>query len=33
MGSEFFLNFYLIVLGTNREASLVVKYKKKRLFA
>ena len=33
MGSEIFLNFYLIVLGTGREASLVVKYRNKKLFA
>ena len=32
MGSEFFLNFYLIVLGTGREASLVVKYRNKKPF-
>jgi hypothetical protein len=30
VGSEIFLNFYLIVLGTNREASLVVKYRNKK---
>ena len=33
MGSEIFLNFYLIVLGTGREASLVVKDRNKKLFA
>ena len=32
MGSEIFLNFYLIVLGTGREVSLVVKYRKKKPF-
>ena len=32
MGSEIFLNFYLIVLGTGREASLVVKYRNKKPF-
>jgi hypothetical protein len=29
VGSEIFLNFYLLVLVTGRQASLVVKYKKK----
>ena len=29
LGSDFFLNFYLLVLGKGRQASLVVKYKKK----
>ena len=33
VGSEFFLNFYLRVLGTGRQASLVVQYRTKRLFA
>ena len=33
VGSEFFLNFYLLVLGKGRQASLVVKYKKKCFFA
>ena len=32
VGSEFFLNFYLRVLGTGRQASLVVKYRNKKLF-
>jgi hypothetical protein len=32
VGSEIFLNFYLIVLGTGREVSLVVKYRKKKPF-
>ena len=32
MGSEIFLNFYFIVLGTGREASLVVKYRNKKPF-
>ena len=32
MGSEIFLNFYLLVLVTGRQASLVVKYKKKKGF-
>jgi hypothetical protein len=30
--SEFFLNFYLLVLGTGRQASLVVKYRNKKPF-
>ena len=29
VGSEFFLNFYLRVLSTGRQASLVVKYRNK----
>ena len=33
VGSEFFLNFYLRVLSTGRQASLVVKYRNKKLFA
>ena len=33
VGSEFFLNFYLLVLGKGRQASLVVKYRNKKLFA
>ena len=32
VGSEFFLNFYLCVLGTGRQALLVVKYKNKKGF-
>ena len=32
VGSEFFLNFYLLVLGQGRQASLVVKYRNKKLF-
>ena len=32
VGSEFFLNFYLLVLGTGRQASLMVKYRNKKLF-
>jgi hypothetical protein len=32
VGSEIFLNFYLIVLGTGTEASLVVKYRNKKPF-
>jgi hypothetical protein len=32
VGSEFFLNFYLLVLGTGRQALLVVKYRNKKLF-
>ena len=32
MGSEIFLNFYLLVLGTGRQASLVVKYRNKKPF-
>ena len=32
VGSEFFLNFYLLVLGTGRQASLVVKYRNKKAF-
>ena len=32
VGSEFFLNFYLRVLGTGRQASLVVKYRNKKAF-
>ena len=32
VGSEFFLNFYLRVLGTGRQAPLVVKYKNKKAF-
>jgi hypothetical protein len=32
VGSEIFLNFYLIVLGTGREVSLVVKYRNKKPF-
>ena len=30
--SEFFLNFYLLVLGIGRLASLVVNYRNKKLF-
>jgi hypothetical protein len=30
--SSFFLNFYLRVLGKGRQASLVVKYRKKKCF-
>jgi hypothetical protein len=33
VGSELFLNSYLLVLHTGRQASLVVKYRNKRLFA
>jgi hypothetical protein len=33
VGSEFFLNFYLHVLGTGRQASLVVQYRNKKAFA
>jgi hypothetical protein len=33
VGSEFFLNFYLRVLGTGRQASPVVKYKNKKAFS
>jgi hypothetical protein len=33
LGSDFFLNFYLLVRGKGRQASLVVKYKKKCFFA
>jgi hypothetical protein len=32
VGSEFFLNFYLPVLGTGRQASLVVQYRNKKAF-
>ena len=32
LGSDFFLNFYLLVLGKGRQASLVVKYRNKKLF-
>jgi hypothetical protein len=32
VGREIFLNFYLIVLGIGREASLVVKYRNKKPF-
>lgn len=32
VGSEFFLNFYLHVLSTGRQASLVVKYRNKKAF-
>jgi hypothetical protein len=32
VGSEFFLKFYLRVLGTGRQASLVVKYRNKKAF-
>ena len=32
VGSEFFLNFYLRVLGTGRQASLVVQYRNKKAF-
>ena len=32
VGSEFFLNVYLRVLGKRRQASLVVKYRNKKLF-
>jgi hypothetical protein len=32
VGSEFFLNFYLRVLGTGRQASLVVQYRNKEAF-
>jgi hypothetical protein len=32
VGSELFLNFYLRVLGTGRQASLVVKYRNKKAF-
>ena len=33
VGSEFFLNFYLRVLSTGRQASLVYSIETKRLFA
>ena len=33
LGSDIFLNFYLLVLGKGRQASLVVKYKKKCFIA
>jgi hypothetical protein len=33
VGSEFFLNFYLCVLSTGRQASLVYSTETKRLFA
>ena len=32
VGSEFFLNFYLHVLSTGRQASLVVQYRNKKAF-
>jgi hypothetical protein len=32
VGSEFFLHFYLHVLGTGRKASLVVQYRNKKGF-
>ena len=32
VGSEFFLDFYLLVLGTGSQASLIVKYRNKKLF-
>jgi hypothetical protein len=32
VGSQFFLNFYLRVLGTGRQASLVVQYRNKKAF-
>jgi hypothetical protein len=32
LGSEFFLSFYLRVLGTGRQASPVVKYRNKKAF-
>jgi hypothetical protein len=32
VGSEFFLNFYLHVLSTGRQASLIVKYRNKKVF-
>jgi hypothetical protein len=32
LGSEYFLNFYIHVLGTGRQASLVVKYRNKKAF-
>jgi hypothetical protein len=32
VGSAFFLNFYLPVLGTGRQASLVVQYRNKKAF-
>jgi hypothetical protein len=32
VGSEFFLNFYLCVLGIGRQASLVVQYRNKKAF-
>ena len=32
VGSQFFLNFYLRVLGTGRQASLVVRYRNKKGF-
>jgi hypothetical protein len=32
VGSEFFLNFYLHVLSTGRQASLVVRYRNKKAF-
>jgi hypothetical protein len=30
--SEFFLNFYLCVLGTRRQVSVVVQYRNKKAF-
>ena len=32
VGSEYFLNFHLLVLGTGRQASLVVQYRNKKAF-
>ena len=32
VGSEFFLNFYLRVLGTGRQVSLVVQYRNRKAF-
>jgi hypothetical protein len=32
VGSEFFLNFYLRVLRTGKQASLVLKYRNKKAF-
>jgi hypothetical protein len=32
VGSEFFLNFYLHVLSTGRQASPVVQYRNKKAF-
>jgi hypothetical protein len=32
LGREFFLNFYLLVLETGRQASLVEKYRNKKPF-
>ena len=32
VGHESFLNFYLLVLGTGRQASLVEKYRNKKPF-